>query len=92
MPGILYSPQEKYLENLRIENDELILEMEKFAKEKKVPILNWNAAELLESLIILYEPKRVLEIGTAIGYSTIRVAKNLRKKAVIDTIEKIKKI
>lgn len=90
MPGILYSPQEKYLENLRIENDELIIEMEKFAKENNVPILNWNAAELLESLITLYEPKRVLEIGTAIGYSTIRVAKNLRKKAVIDTLEKNK--
>lgn len=90
MSGILYSPQEKYLENLRTENDELILEMEKFAKEKNVPILNWNAAELLESLILIYEPKRVLEIGTAIGYSTIRVAKNLRKKAVIDTIEKNK--
>lgn len=90
MPGILYSPQENYLKKLRTENDELILEMEKFAKEKNVPILNWNAAELLESLIVIYEPKRVLEIGTAIGYSTIRIAKNLRKKAVIDTIEKNK--
>ena len=39
---------------------------------------------------MLHQPKRVLEIGTAIGYSTIRIAKNLKKKAVIDTLEKDK--
>lgn len=88
MSKILYAPQEKYLSSLRNEKDELILEMEKFAEENNVPILDWNSAELLESLIVLYKPKRVLEIGTAIAYSTIRVAKNLKKKAMIDTIEK----
>lgn len=88
MSKILYAPQEKYLSSLRNEKDELILEMEQFAEDNNVPILDWNSAELLESLIVLYKPKRVLEIGTAIAYSTIRVAKNLKKKAMIDTIEK----
>lgn len=88
MSKILYSSQENYLQSLRTEDDELILEMEKFAKENDVPILDWNSAELLEQLITLYQPKRVLEIGTAIAYSTIRIAKNLKKKAVIDTLEK----
>ena len=87
MSKILYSSQENYLKNLRTENDELILEMEKFSKENNVPILDWNSAELLEQLIRLHKPKRVLEIGTAIAYSTIRIAKNLKKKAIIDTLE-----
>ena len=62
--------------------------MEKFAEENKVPILDWNSAELLEQMVLLHKPKRVLEIGTAIAYSTIRIARNLKKKAVIDTLEK----
>lgn len=88
MSKILYSTQENYLQSLRNETDELILEMEEFAVKNKVPILDWNAAELLEQLILLHQPKKVLEIGTAIGYSTIRIAKNLKKKSVIDTLEK----
>ncbi len=84
---IHYSNQIKYLEKLRNEKDSFILELENFAKENKVPILNWNSAEFLEQLIIITKPKRVLEIGTAIGYSTIRIARNLNSGATVDTIE-----
>ena len=90
MSKIIYTSQEKYLKSFRIEDDELILEMEKFAKENKVPILNWSAAEFLESLILIHQTQRVLEIGTAIGYSTIRIAGKLKKNGIIDTIEKSK--
>ncbi|MGD8778536.1 MAG: O-methyltransferase [Ignavibacteria bacterium] len=90
MSKIVYSRQTKYLETLRVEQDELILEMENFAVENKIPILNWNSAEFLESQILIKKPGRVLEIGAAIAYSAIRVARNLKKNAVIDTIEKSK--
>ncbi|MEG8947601.1 O-methyltransferase [Rosettibacter firmus] len=88
MNKIIYENQLKYIESLRNENDPLIEEMEKFAEENKIPILDKIAADFLEQLILIQKPKRVLEIGTAIGYSTIRIAKNLKKKASIDTIEK----
>lgn len=88
MNKILYDNQIKYLETLRAEPDPLIKQMEEFAKDNKIPILDWKAAELLEQLVIILRPKRVLEIGTAIGYSSIRIARKLKKKAVIDTIEK----
>ncbi|MFZ0452692.1 MAG: O-methyltransferase [Ignavibacteriaceae bacterium] len=88
MSEILVPSQEQYLLKLRKENDPLILEMEEYAKEHKVPILSWQSIEFLEQLIRISKPKRVLEIGTAIAYSTIRIAGNLRKKAVIHTIEK----
>lgn len=87
MSSIHYKSQLDYLKNLRNETDDLILAMESFAIKNKIPILDWNSVELLENLIILYSPKRVLEIGTAIGYSTIRIVKHLKNKAIIDTIE-----
>lgn len=88
MKGIILSNQESYLSAHRKKPDELLLEMEKFALENKVPILNWNAGDLLEMLIRTYRPDRVLEIGTAIAYSSIRIARQLRKKAKLHTIEK----
>ena len=90
MSEILYSAQLKYLEELRAKPDGLILQMEEFAKANRIPILDWKAAELMETLIMIHRPKRVLEIGTAIAYSTIRIARKLKKKSSIDTIEKSK--
>ncbi len=88
MKGIVFPNQEKYLSAQRNKPDILIAEMESFASENQVPILNWNAAELLEVLIRNSEPKRVLEIGMAIGYSSIRIARQLKKKSTLHTIEK----
>ncbi len=90
MSGILNSAQEMYLHELRNEPDKLIKEMELFAAEKKIPILDWKSAEFLEQIILIHRPKKVLEIGTAIAYSSIRIARHLRLKASLDTIEKSK--
>lgn len=87
MSKILYENQLTYLSALRNPPDALLIEMEEFALKKKIPILNWNAAELLELIVLIQRPKRVLEIGTAIAYSSIRIARHLRKKAILDTIE-----
>ena len=62
--------------------------MEKYAQEHNVPILSQQSAEFLEQLVIVKNPKRALELGTAIGYSSIRIARNLKGKSVIHTIEK----
>jgi caffeoyl-CoA O-methyltransferase len=88
MDKILYPLQHKYLYRFKNQNDPLIKEMEKYADEHNVPILNWHSADFLELLIKMINPKRVLEIGTAIAYSSIRIARNLKKKGVVHTIEK----
>jgi len=88
MTQIFFPVQRKYLESFRKKEDELIIEMEQYALEYKVPILNWHAAELIEKLILINKPDRVLEIGTAIAYTTIRIAKCLHKDSVIHSIEK----
>lgn len=90
MDNILYPSQKKYLEKFLINDDPLITEMEIFAKKNKVPILKKDSAQLLELLIRIIEPKYVLELGTAIAYSSIRIARNLNEKSIVYTIEKSK--
>ncbi|HET56641.1 MAG TPA: O-methyltransferase [Ignavibacteria bacterium] len=84
---ILYSAQQKYLDSIQSESEPLLKEMEEFAYEKQIPILSKAAADFLEQTILIHRPKRVLEIGMAIGYSSIRIAKTLRGKGILDTIE-----
>ena len=88
MNKIILSNQLEYLSSFRKPLDTLIEEMESFAKEHNVPILSWHSAEFLEQLVILKNPRRVLELGTAIAYSTIRIARQLKGKSVIHSIEK----
>lgn len=88
MDKILYPNQLEYLASFRSNEDQLIKEIESFAKVNKIPILDWKAAEFLELIVRMVKPKRVLEIGTAIAYTSIRIAKNLKKKGIVDTIEK----
>ena len=88
MDKIILTTQLEYISAFRKKTDTLIEEMEAYAREHNVPILSWQSAELLEQLIRIKNPRRVLELGTAIGYSTIRIARNLKGKSVIHSIEK----
>ena len=87
MSNILLPEQEEYLQSFSNSNDSLITEMEAFASEHKIPILEKTAAKFLEQLVYMYSPKKFLEIGLAIGYSTIRVAKILPNSTFISSIE-----
>jgi len=88
MSKILFPSQLEYLLQIQPETDPLILELEDFAAKNNVPILSKDSAKFLELLISINQPKRVLELGTAIAYSSIRIAKNLGRKGVVHTIEK----
>lgn len=88
MSKIIYPSQEAYLSSFKKDSDDLLKEMEEYALQKNVPIFSKSSAEFLEQIIRITSPKRVLEIGMAIAYSTIRVSRLLRKKSEIHTIEK----
>lgn len=60
------------------EKDELILEMERYAQEFNIPIVTKEVAEYLKFLVRSYKTKNILEIGTAIGYSGILMAKEIK--------------
>jgi len=87
MSKIFYPSQEKYISSFRKTGDELTMEMEEYAKENKIPILSWQSAEFIEQLVMMINPKRVLEIGTAIAYTSIKLANRLKKKSMLHTIE-----
>lgn len=61
------------------EKDELILEMEAYAQKYNVPIVTKEVAEYLRFLVSSYKIKNILEIGTAIGYSGILMAKEIKE-------------
>jgi predicted O-methyltransferase YrrM len=87
----IFNPiQLKYISSFRKETDDLLIEMETFAKENNVPILFWQSAEFIEQVVRVIDPKRVLELGTAIAYTTIRIARELKGKSQVHTIEKSK--
>jgi caffeoyl-CoA O-methyltransferase len=87
MKDVLYREQKEYLESFNNETNKLLLEMEEFADKNIVPILSRDSAKLMELLVQMYKPERVLELGTAIAYTTIRIAGNLKKGGKIHTIE-----
>jgi predicted O-methyltransferase YrrM len=64
----------QYIENLIPARSEPILKMEQYAKQHDVPIMELSGMETLLTYVRLKSPKRILEVGTAIGYSAIRMA------------------
>lgn len=88
MPDILTQETLKYLASLRRDPSPLLKEMESHAAENYVPILDKDSASLLEILIKANKARTVLEIGTAIAYSTIRIAAALPENGIVYTIEK----
>lgn len=64
----------KYVISKIKEKNELILEMEEFAKKNNVPIITKEVAEYLKFMVDMNKSKNILEIGTAIGYSGILMA------------------
>lgn len=88
--SILNSKISDYINSISAANDGLVVEMEKFAEQNNIPILQKSSIRFLECLICAVKPKSVLEIGMAIGYTTIRIAKLLAADAKIFSIEKSK--
>ena len=58
------------------------------ARENHIPIIRDRSLEELIKILKLMKPKRILELGTAIGYSSILISKNLCYEKEIITIEK----
>ena len=71
----------------QLPNSRIIKEMRKYAEKNKVPIINDEGLTLMLQLVELINPKRFLEIGSAIGFCAINIA-SINSDVLIDTIEK----
>jgi len=76
-----------YIEGLIPERNPLLLEMEGFAKEYHIPIMELAGIETMLQLLRIQQSKKILEVGTAIGYSALRMAEALPNAKVV-TIER----
>ena len=66
----------------------MVINIKKKALEDHIPIIMDDTLEVIEKYLIDLKPKRILEIGTAVGYSAICFSKFLAEDGVIDTIER----
>lgn len=85
--AILHREQAEYLERLHPDNVDLLAEMEAYAAEHNVPIADREVARFLEITARAVGARRVLEIGMAIGYSVVHLARALPADGVVVTVE-----
>lgn len=83
MPGILEKRIEKYLDRLLPKRDALLTEMEKYAKRREIPIIGPACGRLLHLLARISGAQRMFEMGSAIGYSTMWLARGAGAEAEI---------
>lgn len=89
---ICYEYINEYIRNTINGNDGLLAELESFAKENHVPIVHPEVGRLITVLGSMMRPRRILEIGTAIGYSAILMSRFLTLEGKIDTIERYERM
>lgn len=76
-----------YIREKTVQSDALLAELEAYAKENSIPIAEPETARLLSVLTKLKSPSKILEIGCAIGYSSILMARSLAPGSSITTLE-----
>lgn len=80
-----------YINSLDCGNSDICNIIEKEAIADEVPIIRKEMGNLLKVLLQLVQPERILEVGTAVGYSSILMSENMPKGCTITTIEKYEK-
>jgi predicted O-methyltransferase YrrM len=84
---ILAEHVDRYLQRLRPERSAVMAEMEEVAIQDGIPIVHWETGRFLATLVHALDPPQVLEVGTAIGYSTLHMAEALPTGRIV-TIER----
>ncbi len=72
-------------------NSAFLDELEQEAKRDYVPIIRKDMQNLLRFLLRLKRPLKILEVGTAVGFSALLMAENTSEECQITTIENYEK-
>ena len=80
-----------FINSLDVGNAPYLNELERYAKKTNVPIIRTEMQSLLKFLLAMKEPKEILEVGTAIGFSALLMSEYGPKDCHITTIEKYEK-
>ena len=85
--AIIRPEQAEYLDKLLPDSTGLLDEMERYAAEHRVPIADREVARFLEITARAISARRALEIGMAIGYSVVHLARALPEGGTVVTID-----
>lgn len=80
-----------YIHSLESSQGELLDTIEREALMNRVPIIRRETASLLKTLVSAKRPGHILEIGTAVGYSSLLMCQVMPENCRITTIEKFEK-
>jgi predicted O-methyltransferase YrrM len=78
-----------YINSLEMELTPELLSLEKEAMANHVPIIKKETQGVLKFLLRMQQPKRILEVGTAIGFSALFMSEYTKAECKITTIEKV---
>lgn len=92
MSSVTYDYMEEYIRGLIPQREGILKELEEFAKENKVPIVQKETGKFLEFMVNMKKPMRILELGTAIGFSSILMYEASNTNPDIITIERDSKM
>jgi len=81
--GYIQDDVEEYLYRLLPERDSVVREMEDYAEQNRVPIIGPAVGRMLALFVQVSGAKRIFEMGSAIGYSTIWLAQAAGPKAKV---------
>lgn len=92
MSNIVNNEVEKYIRRKLKDKEGLLKELEEYAIEYNVPIVHKEVSDLLKVLLKVQKPKSILEVGCAIGYSSILFSTATNGEAKIITVERDEKM
>jgi predicted O-methyltransferase YrrM len=84
---IRYPEIDEFIRKTIAREEGIFKELEEYAAINHIPIIPPETAALLRIMVKIQRPARILEIGTAIGYSALIMAAASKGKFHIDTIE-----
>src|SRR6266571_1928683 len=85
--AIIQREQAEYLDRLIAQTDPLLLEIEAYGAEHRVPSADREVARFVEITAQAIKARRALEIGMAIGYTTIHLARAVGDEGLVVTID-----
>ena len=80
-----------FIDSMDTPNTEFLNQLEKYSKETNVPIIRPSMQSFLKLLLAMKQPKKILEVGTAIGFSALLMSEYGPEDCHITTIEKYEK-
>jgi len=80
-----------YINSLENGDSPILQAVAREARDSFVPIIRKETAAFLKTLVEMKRPLRILEVGTAVGYSALLMAEHMPEGGHITTIEKYEK-